>query len=95
MEDKEVLNLDGEKIGEVEDVVRSVVAGETGLVISVGGFWDIGDTERYFDIEQFRLEGDKLVLQTHLDEDAIEQADQFGYDSENYTSLVDEYQAGL
>lgn len=95
LEDRKVVNLDGEEIGEVEDVVRSTIGNETGLVVSVGGFWDIGDEELYFSMDQFRLEGDQLVLQTRLDADAIEESDAFSYNEENYTSVVEEYQASL
>lgn len=95
LEDRQVVNLEGEEIGEVEDVVRSTVGTDTGLVVSVGGFWDIGDEEMYFSLDQFRLQGDQLVLQTRLDADAIEETDHFAYDEQNYTSLIDEYQASL
>lgn len=95
LEDRKVVNLQGEEIGEVEDVVRSTVGNDTGLVVSVGGFWDIGDEELYFSMDQFRLQGDQLVLQTRLDADAIEESDAFSYNEENYTSIVEEYQAAL
>lgn len=95
LEDRQVVNLQGEDLGEVEDVVRATNGTQTGLVLGVGGFWDMFDKHVFVPLEELRLQGDQLVWQTDMDSKAVQDASQYGYQEENYISLVEEYQAGL
>lgn len=83
----DVVNLDGDRVGEVEEVVTSADGTETGLVIEVGGFFGLGATEIFAPVEDFYIVGVQLVLETLLAPDAIEEEQSFQYDEENYSSL--------
>ena len=52
---REVRNLDGETIGEVENVLVDADGNKVQAVVSVGGFWGIGDEEIIVPLEKMQL----------------------------------------
>jgi sporulation protein YlmC with PRC-barrel domain len=79
-----VVNLEGEEIGEVEDVVTREATLESGLVVSVGGVLGIGDKDVFVDLDDVHLAEDKVVWEGFAGEEALENLPE--YDEENYIS---------
>lgn len=52
---REIRNNANEAIGEIEDIVAGIDAEKVQAVVSVGGFWGIGDEEIVIPLEKFRL----------------------------------------
>lgn len=77
LEDRKVVNLNGEDIGEVEEVIFGTDGAVTGLVVGVGGFWDIGDKDVYANAAEIRVSGDQLVWETTLDEESLEELPEY------------------
>lgn len=77
LEDRHVVNLSGEDIGEVEEVIFGADGAITGLVVGVGGFWDIGDKDVYANASEIRVSGDELVWETTLDEESLEELPEY------------------
>lgn len=77
LEDRHVVNLNGEDIGEVEEVIFGADGAVTGLVVGVGGFWDIGDKDVYANAAEVRVSGDQLVWETTLDEESLEELPEY------------------
>lgn len=72
IEDREVINLNGESVGEVEEVLTDVDGTVSGVVVGVGGFWDIGDKDVKVDATELQVSGDYIVWDTRLDEDQLD-----------------------
>lgn len=85
----EVVNLKGDEIGEVADVVRETDGNDVGLVIGLGGFFGLGVTEIFVPIEAFYIVGQQLVWETLLSEETVKEREGFRYDDERYTSLIE------
>lgn len=77
LEDRKVVNLNGDEIGEVEQVIFGADGGVSGLVVGVGGFWDIGDKDVYANAAEIRVSGDQLVWETTLDEESLEELPEY------------------
>ncbi len=52
---REVRNMNYETIGEIENVVADLEGNMTKVVVSVGGFWDIGDTDVLVPVEKLQM----------------------------------------
>lgn len=72
IEGREVINLHGESIGEVEEVLTNADGSVSDVVVGVGGFWDIGDKDVKVDASELRLSGDYIVWDTVLEEDQLD-----------------------
>lgn len=92
--DSEVVNLNGTKIGSVEDIVTSGGGDVAGLVVESGGFFSLGATELFVPIDAFYVVGEVLVWETMLRPEALRENEDFKYDSEEYTTLLND-QEGL
>ena len=77
LRDRQVINLGGEEIGEVEDVVLGTDGVISGLVVGVGGFWDIGDKDVFASANELRVSGDQIIWETTLDEDALKELPEY------------------
>ncbi|UTF61444.1 PRC-barrel domain-containing protein [Gilvimarinus sp. DA14] len=71
LEGRDVVNREGETLGEVEKVIVKDNR-VTDLVISVGGFIGIGDKEVLVDARQFKAEGNQIVWNTPMSEDQLD-----------------------
>lgn len=89
LKDKTVVNAQGQEIGGVEDVVAARQGDEKGLVVSVGGFFGIGDTQIFVPASEAQVEGDKIVWQTQESPDQLEQRS--GYDANRFESVSEQY----
>lgn len=72
LEEREVINSTGDDLGTVERVVSAPDGSITGLVVGVGGFWDIGNKNIFVPADEVHVAGDYIVWQTDLDEQALE-----------------------
>ena len=68
LEGREVFNARGEQIGEVENIVRSVVDNKEYAVISHGGFLGLGEKRVVLALSGMELQGDRVVLPNATDE---------------------------
>lgn len=85
IEDRQVVNLQGQQVGEVEDVVVSEDGSETGLVVSVGGFWDIGDKDIYVDLDDVAMRADQVIWETMVGEEELQDLPE--YNEKDYVSV--------
>jgi len=86
---KEVANVNGDTLGEIEQVVRGTDDDRLYVVISVGGFLGIGDKQVALPVDDLQLSEDRLVLTTNLDEDALkQQAD--AYEAAQYQPVTED-----
>ncbi len=61
LDDMDVVSMSGDKIGEVEGIVRNKETNDTYAVVSVGGFLGIGDKDVVISTRDLSLRGDQLV----------------------------------
>lgn len=85
IKDREVVNSQGENVGDVAEVIVNGDGVVTGMVVSIGGFLNIGDKDVFVDITELQLSGDQVVWQTNMSEDALKSLP--AYDAEAYSSL--------
>lgn len=64
IEDMDVINDAGAKIGEVDQVVLNPRDNRIYAVVSIGGFLGIGNTELTLPLDQMGVRGDRLVAHT-------------------------------
>jgi hypothetical protein len=85
MDDMDVYNARGEKLGDAE---RIVVDGNNKryVVIGHGGFLGIGEDRVAFPLERFGISGDRLVIRGVTEED-IEAMDDYRDQAMNYRRL--------
>ena len=81
---RQVINLEGKKIGAVEEVVRSGDGATTGLVVSTGGFFGIGAKEVVIDVHNVHLTEDEVVWE-ETEEDAVDRLPK--YNEKDYVSV--------
>ncbi len=72
----DVYGVDGEEIGEVEDIVVGADDRVRSVVIEAGGFWDIGDTHFAIPFDQVEIQGYDTI-RVPLNEDNIDDYDVF------------------
>lgn len=71
LEDREVVNQNGEELGDVQEVVTSPDGSVNGVVISIGGVMGMGAKDIFASSEELQVEDDRLVWQTPLDKDTL------------------------
>ncbi|MCG7599962.1 PRC-barrel domain-containing protein [Halomonas sp. McH1-25] len=86
IEGMQVVNQDGQELGEVERVAISNQDNQVYAIVSVGGFLGIGDESVALPIEEMNLQKDHLVLQTNRSEDELQQSAE-DYNEEDYQAV--------
>ena len=87
-EGETVVNLQGETIGEIEEIMLDVRAGRVAYaVLSVGGFLGIG--EKYFAVpwNAITMDTDNHRFVIDVDQDRLKNAQ--GFDSDHWPSMAD------
>ncbi|MCC5882122.1 MAG: PRC-barrel domain-containing protein [Halomonas sp.] len=84
-----IVNIEGETLGQVENVLRHNDAGDLHAVVSVGGFWIFGGSDVTLPLADMRLEGDQLVLQDIIGQDELDDI-ATDYDEDRYTEVDDD-----
>ncbi|WP_187774663.1 PRC-barrel domain-containing protein [Billgrantia pellis] len=84
-----IVNLEGETIGDVEQVLKHKDSGDLQATTTVGGFWVFGGTEVALPLADMQLEGEQLVFQQPLGEDELEGLGQ-EYDEERHETVDDD-----
>ncbi|MGF7162955.1 sporulation protein YlmC with PRC-barrel domain [Rhodoligotrophos appendicifer] len=79
----DVYNMRGERLGEVDRIIRDADGGRNMLVLAHGGFLGIGEDKVAFPLSRFSMQGDRLVISNVTDED-IE-------GMENYRNQIDQF----
>lgn len=70
LEDMNIVNVDGDRIGEVEEVLADLDGNVVAITAEVGGFLGIGDKEVIVSLDEFELRDDELV--TSLTKEQLE-----------------------
>lgn len=81
-----VVNMEGETLGQVENVLRHDDAGDLHAMLSVGGFWIFGGSDVALPLADMRLEGEQLVLQDIIGQDELDDL-ATDYDEERYSEV--------
>lgn len=74
----EVIDANGEPIGDIENVIFSDEGKLLGIIAEVGGFWDIGDTHIQVPWEQIENSDSIAQLTVPVTEETVDQYDVFG-----------------
>ncbi|RCV91525.1 DUF6470 family protein [Billgrantia montanilacus] len=83
LENLDLINQDGEELGDIERVVRDTQSGEIYVVVTEGGFLGFGEDEMAYPIENLEIRSDgEVVLQSQSGERS---ADEF--DDDNFEEL--------
>ena len=61
LDDMNIVNPNGERIGEVEEVLIDASGKAVAVAVEVGGVFGIGDSEVIIPLDQLRLENNQLV----------------------------------
>lgn len=77
LQDRQVINQNGEDLGDVQEVITDADGSISGVVVSVGGILGMGATDLYASADDLELEQDQLVWQTDLDEDALAERQEY------------------
>lgn len=84
-----VVNMEGETLGQVENVLRHDDAGDLHAVLSVGGFWIFGGSDVALPLADMRLDGEQLVLQDIIGQDELDDL-ATDYDEDRYSEVDDD-----
>ncbi|WP_055662857.1 PRC-barrel domain-containing protein [Jannaschia seosinensis] len=85
IDEMEVYGINGEEIGEVEDIIIGPDGRIVAIVAEVGGFWDIGDTHvsvPYDEVAMTEL-GDGIILPV-----TEETVDDYGFEQEVFSAVA-------
>ncbi|WP_181870005.1 PRC-barrel domain-containing protein [Halomonas sp. DQ26W] len=83
LENRDLINQDGEELGDIERVVRDTQSGDIYVIVTEGGFLGFGEDEMAYPIENLEIRSDgEVVLQSQSGERS---ADEF--DDDNYEKL--------
>lgn len=74
----DVVDVNGEEIGNVENVVFSNDGEVLGIIAEVGGFWDIADTHVFVPWDEVTVEAGIQQVQVPVTEETIDDYDVFG-----------------
>ena len=85
LEGADVMNAAGDEVGEVEAVLLDPALDAPVVIISVGGMLGIGDKEIAFPYSDLTITADKVVLNTQMSGDEIENMEE--YDEAAYEEL--------
>jgi sporulation protein YlmC with PRC-barrel domain len=88
LDDLDVYNARGEKLGEVNRVVLDPRTNHEYVVVEHGGFLGIGEDRVAFPLERFWMRGDHLVLRG-VTEDDIDAMDDYRDQARNYQRVAD------
>lgn len=81
--DTDVINQEGETIGDVEQVVTNPDGTIAGLIVGAGGVLGIGETDLFAPATELQVTPDGVLWQTRLDEDTLAEMPQ--YQAEEYS----------
>lgn len=87
---RRVVNLNAKPVGKVHDVVLADGNKAAALIIETGGFFGIGAAESLVPLEDFYFVGEQLVWETKLSKAELKKTDQFDYDENRFSSLLEE-----
>lgn len=92
LEDQQVVNANGEEVGDVDQVVIRQDRSEIGVVVSVGGgFFGMGGDKVLIPLDDLSLQNNQLVWSSATDPAQVEQAGQ--YNPQEYQQISpNEYQ---
>ncbi len=82
---KEIVDLRGKDLGEVDKIVREKTTGQPYVVLKVGGFFGIGDESVTLPLSNMALQGDKLVIPAKREEEQLKRRK--NYQKEYFTEL--------
>lgn len=74
----EVIDTNGEEIGDVENVIFSNEGEVLGIIAQVGGFWDIGDTHVHVPWDEVTMESGIQQMSVPVTEETVDDYDVFG-----------------
>lgn len=77
IQDREIVNLEGQELGSVEEVITDADGSISGVVVSVGGTFGMGASEVFASADEIQVSEDQLVWQTSLDEDALAEREEY------------------
>ncbi len=86
----EIIDANGEDIGDVENVIFSNDGKVLGVIAQVGGLWDIGDTHVMVPWDEVSVDGDIGQIRIPITEATVENYDVFGagwFDEQLITAL--------
>lgn len=72
IEDREVVSSAGDNLGQVEKVLTAPDGSISGLVVGVGGFWDVGNKDIFVPVDQVKRSGEEIIWETDLTEEDLE-----------------------
>lgn len=82
--DRPVINLEGKNIGNVDDIVRTKDGTSTGLVVTTGGIFGIGEKEVVIDVNEVHITEDKVVWE-ETDATLVDELPE--YNGQDYVSV--------
>lgn len=88
IEERTVVNAAGEVLGQVEKVVTAPDGSISGIVVAVGGFWDIGSKDIFVPVDQAYKKHDQITWDTQLTEQELDKMPR--YKIEEYTTVIPE-----
>ena len=95
LDDMDVYNAKGKKLGDVDQVIMSQKDNKRYVVVSHGGFLGLGEDKVAFPIERFAVKGnDRLVIRGVSEQD-VENMDNWRREVGQYRKLNDNDQANL
>jgi len=71
--DREVINANGEEIGDIEELVLNAAGNEIFAIISVGGWLGIGDHDIAISLNELEMVGDQVMMSTQMSEEQLEE----------------------
>lgn len=81
LEGRKVINLEGEKLGDIDDIVIDTQDNTLKAVVSVGGFLGIGDKDIVVSLDQLKVgEDNKLMLTTAMSKDQLKDSPEYNED---------------
>ncbi len=85
---REIVNANGEDLGDVDHVVVSRDQGKAGVVLSIGGILGMGAEKVMAPLDELHLQDDRLVWDTSRTKDELE--DSADYQERNYNKVSSE-----
>jgi sporulation protein YlmC with PRC-barrel domain len=95
LDDMDVYNAKGKKLGEVDRVVMSQKDSKRYVVVSHGGFLGLGEDKVAFPLERFSVKGNDRLVIRGISEQDVENMDNWRKDVADYRKLNDDDQANL
>ena len=95
VEDMDVYNGRGEKIGEVDDVVTASAGNQRYIVIEEGGFFGVGEDHAVLPLERFWVQGNDRLVVYGVTEQDIESMDAYRANRRDYKDVDDDEMMAL